>query len=181
MVDLSQLVRKLYTLTIIKHGEKLLLGFKKRGFGQNKINGFGGKVESGESIANAAVREVDEESGLDVSRTIRKVGLLEFSFEGENTLMEVHVFLADGFAGQPRESEEMRPEWHPISSLPYDRMWADDRLWYPLLLAGACFRGHFHFKGHDTVLEHTLREVPVQEISAPEPLCLPTDNLTQQS
>jgi hypothetical protein len=27
---------------------KLLLGMKKRGFGMNKYNGFGGKVEKGE-------------------------------------------------------------------------------------------------------------------------------------
>ena len=50
------LKRKLYTLTIIRQQEKLLLGLKKRGFGCNKINGFGGKVEKGESIKSAAIR-----------------------------------------------------------------------------------------------------------------------------
>lgn len=53
---MSALTRKLYTLTIIREEKKLLLGYKKRGFGQNKINGFGGKVETNESIKTAAIR-----------------------------------------------------------------------------------------------------------------------------
>ena len=40
---------------------------KKRGFGAGKWNGFGGKVEPGETIVEAAVREVKEECGYDVS------------------------------------------------------------------------------------------------------------------
>jgi 8-oxo-dGTP pyrophosphatase MutT (NUDIX family) len=37
---------------------------KKRGFGNGKYNGFGGKVENGETIQQAAIRETIEESGL---------------------------------------------------------------------------------------------------------------------
>jgi 8-oxo-dGTP diphosphatase/2-hydroxy-dATP diphosphatase len=38
------------TLMLIHQKNKILLGFKKRGFGKNKWNGFGGKVEEGETI-----------------------------------------------------------------------------------------------------------------------------------
>ena len=48
--------RKLLTLTLVQRENEVLLGFKKRGFGQGKWNGFGGKVEPGETIVNAAVR-----------------------------------------------------------------------------------------------------------------------------
>lgn len=34
---------------------RVLLGMKKRGFGMGKYNGFGGKVEPGESIEAAAL------------------------------------------------------------------------------------------------------------------------------
>ncbi|CAN0505072.1 unnamed protein product, partial [Ectocarpus sp. 12 AP-2014] len=34
--------------------KEILLGMKKRGFGEGKWNGFGGKVESGESVEEAA-------------------------------------------------------------------------------------------------------------------------------
>lgn len=47
---------KLFTLIIVRNEDEILLGFKKRGFGVGKWNGFGGKVETGESITDAAVR-----------------------------------------------------------------------------------------------------------------------------
>lgn len=59
MSGMSSLARKLYTLTVIRSEESLLLGLKKRGFGKGKINGFGGKVEKGETILDAAIRFVN--------------------------------------------------------------------------------------------------------------------------
>jgi 8-oxo-dGTP pyrophosphatase MutT (NUDIX family) len=51
-------LRKVYSLVLIRDFEnnKILLGYKKRGFGSNKWNGFGGKVEPFESILECAVR-----------------------------------------------------------------------------------------------------------------------------
>ena len=42
--------KKVLTLVYIRDDEKVLLGMKKRGFGQGKWNGFGGKVQKKESI-----------------------------------------------------------------------------------------------------------------------------------
>jgi len=50
--------RKLYTNAFIVQDGKMLLGYKKRGFGEHKYNGFGGKVNSGETPAQAAAREL---------------------------------------------------------------------------------------------------------------------------
>jgi hypothetical protein len=49
---------RLYTNAFVIEGNKLLLGFKKRGFGAGLYNGFGGKVEPGETPAQAARREL---------------------------------------------------------------------------------------------------------------------------
>lgn len=51
-------IKKVYTLVFVRDTvkKKILLGFKKRGFGMNKWNGLGGKVEKDESIINAAKR-----------------------------------------------------------------------------------------------------------------------------
>ncbi len=46
----------------------MLLGFKKTGFGAGRWVGLGGHIEDGEQPAEAAAREVAEESGLIVSR-----------------------------------------------------------------------------------------------------------------
>jgi len=58
----------------------------------------------------------------------------------------------------------MRPEWYPENSIPYDRMWADDHIWYPILLKGAYFKGNFHFQGQDTILKYELNEVAANEV-----------------
>jgi 8-oxo-dGTP diphosphatase len=39
--------------------------------------------------------------------------------------------------------------------MPYDEMWADDRLWLPHLLAGKRFRGRFVFAS-DYMIEHEV-------------------------
>jgi hypothetical protein len=39
------------------------------------------------------------------------------------------------------------PLWTPIDAVPFDRMWADDGIWFPHLLSGQPFRGRFLFDG----------------------------------
>lgn len=51
--------RKLLTLVLVVQPGRVLLGMKKRGFGAGKWNGFGGKVQTGESIEQAARRYKD--------------------------------------------------------------------------------------------------------------------------
>nr|CAD7407420.1 unnamed protein product [Timema cristinae] len=154
-IDWQMNARKVLTLAIIRDGGNVLLGMKKRGFGKGKWNGFGGKVELGETIHQAAVRELQEESGLHVDEMDR-VGLLEFQFEGDPVLLEVHVFTTTNFKGEPVETDEMFPKWFPIDHIPFDKMWLDDRIWFPLLLRQQKFQGFFLFQGHDTILSHTL-------------------------
>ena len=59
--------KKILTLVFLREDCRVLLGMKKRGFGAGKWNGFGGKIETGETITEAAVREVKEECGYIVN------------------------------------------------------------------------------------------------------------------
>ncbi|NWI20168.1 8ODP triphosphatase, partial [Crypturellus soui] len=149
---------RLFTLVLVVQPPRVLLGMKKRGFGAGLWNGFGGKVQPGESIEEAARRELLEESGLTVD-TLQKMGQITFEFVGNSELMEVHIFRADDFHGEPTESEEMRPQWFQLDEVPFNHMWADDAYWFPLVLQKKLFRGYFKFQGQDTILEHTLKEV----------------------
>ncbi|KAM9844137.1 oxidized purine nucleoside triphosphate hydrolase isoform 2-T3 [Aulostomus maculatus] len=101
------LTPKLLTLVLVVQPGRVLLGMKKRGFGAGKWNGFGGKVQTGESIEDAARRELQEESGLTVD-TLEKIGNIKFEFVGETQLLDVHIFRADAFHGEPTESDDFQ-------------------------------------------------------------------------
>ena len=45
------------SLLFLRNGEKILLAMKKKGFGEGKYNGVGGKQEKGEDIEQTAIRE----------------------------------------------------------------------------------------------------------------------------
>lgn len=149
------MIKKL-TLCIIRQDQKVLLGMKKRGFGAGRWNGFGGKVEAGETIEDAARREFFEEAGIRVT-DIERVGLINFEFMGDPVALEVNVFRADKFEGEPVESEEMKPAWFNVDEIPFDQMWPDDKHWMPIFLEGKKFEGKFVFEGHDKILEHELK------------------------
>ena len=150
--------KKLLTLCIIHQHLKVLLGMKKRGFGAGKWNGFGGKVGTGETIENAAKRELQEEAGVKVNE-LTKVGIIDFEFKGNPEILHVHIFKSDSFLGQPRESEEMEPRWFHVNEIPFKEMWPDDIYWMPLLLGGKKFKGKFLFGEGDIILDQELLEV----------------------
>lgn len=146
---------KTLTLCIIQQNDQVLLGMKKRGFGAGRWNGFGGKVEAGETIQDAALREVREEVGI-IPRDLRSRGILNFHFKNDPVILEVHLFSANVFDSEPTESDEMRPQWFTHNAIPYDSMWPDDRFWLPQFLAGKNIRGEFYFKDTDTLLSHSV-------------------------
>ena len=132
----------------------LLLGRKKRGFGQGKYVGFGGKIEPGETIVETAIRELAKETGICVAHTdLERVAHLTFLFPARPAWNHlVHVFLAQRWKGQPTESREVRPAWFPLDALPYSQMWDDASHWLPPLLSGQHIRGQFIFnEDNDTV------------------------------
>lgn len=149
---------KLLTLCIIQQDTKILLGMKKRGFGAGRWNGFGGKVHEGESIKDAARRETQEEAGITLGE-IDEVGTLDFEFQGDPQVLEVHVFQVIEFSGTPVETEEMKPQWFEMSEIPYQSMWPDDIYWLPLFLEGKKFKGRFLFGKWDTIIEQELTEL----------------------
>lgn len=132
------------TLIIIHKDGKVLLGMKKRSFGEGRWNGFGGKLMEGESLETAAHRELLEEAGVTVPH-LEEVGMLDFAFESDPMVLEVHVFRATDLIGEPVETEEMLPKWFAEGEIPFDQMWSDDQFWFPFFLAGKKFRGRFLF------------------------------------
>lgn len=150
--------KKILTLCLIIQPPRILLDLKKKGFGAGWYNGFGGKVEDGEDIAVAAKREVVEEVGIEPLDMVRR-GLLNFNSASWPTPLEVHIFSASRFSSKPQENQEMRPEWFTVEALPFDRMWPNDKYWWPYLLAGKNFRGHCLFGENHTLLKYHFEEI----------------------
>jgi 8-oxo-dGTP diphosphatase len=139
-------------LFVIRDGSTLLI-LKKRGLGAGKINGPGGRIDPGETPMACAIREVQEE--LCVTPTgVQPAGELRFQFVDGHSI-HGYVFTASDCEGEPQETDEAVPRWTRIDDIPYDRMWADDRLWIPHMLAGRPFDGRFLFDG-DAMVGHTL-------------------------
>ena len=140
---------------------RILLGRKKRGFGEGKLNGLGGKVKQHETPLRTILREVKEECGLTISAdTLRPMGTIDFFFPFRRAFdHHVHVFLADAWEGELSETEEMAPAWFPIDQIPFDAMWADDAHWLPLVLAGRRIEAEFTFaEDNKTIVGFAVRE-----------------------
>lgn len=151
-------IKKQLTLCIVHQHPKVLLGMKKRGFGEGRWNGFGGKVQKGEEIDVAARREMKEEAGIEI-QSLEKIGILDFEFKGNPEILEVHIFRAEEFNGEPTESEEMKPSWFHVDEIPFREMWPDDLYWFPLFLKQRKFRGRFLFGEGDAILEKEIRQI----------------------
>jgi 8-oxo-dGTP diphosphatase len=119
-------------------GRQVLLGHKKTGLGTGKIVGLGGHVEECESPAEAAAREVKEESGIHVAPdALLEMAHVTFLFPAcPRWDMVVSVFTTAEWTGQAAETPEIRPEWFGVMDLPLTRMWDDARYWLPRILAG---------------------------------------------
>lgn len=147
------------TLCFLIREKKVLLAMKKRGFAKDKWNGVGGKVESGETIEDAAKRETKEEIGFKV-RSLEKVAILDFYFPHNlDWGQRVFVFEVRDWDGEPEESEEMAPMWYPFEKIPYHLMWADDAYWLPKILEGRKVKASFLFNESEEIIDYLIEEV----------------------
>lgn len=136
----------------------ILVAKKARGFGKGKWVGFGGKQQPDESISEANLREMAEETGIVLrEEEVSKVGLLLFTFDVNPSLfLEVHVFDCDSgktcFTSMTLNDEyEGEPTWMKRADIPYDDMWADFKLWSKYLLDGTRFIGRVEYSDYGAV------------------------------
>lgn len=148
------------TIAFFVNNNSVLLGMKKRGHGQGKWNGFGGKLDGGESIESAMIRECHEEAGL-TPTSYRKVAEIVFlggsDIKDSNTT--AHCYLVKKWTGEPIETEEMLPKWFLFSDIPYKYMWPSDRTWMPMLIKGESFKGEITFNENDELISQNIDEI----------------------
>lgn len=151
------------TLLFLMKDDNILLAMKKRGFGQGKFNGVGGKIgdHGSESVEEAAIREAYEEINVTVNKNdLNKVAQLDFLFnDNPGWNQTVHVFTTMLWSNEPQETEEMKPVWYAIDDIPYDNMWVDDYIWLPPVLEGNLVKGRFVFAGEEEIVDSELVQV----------------------
>jgi len=152
-------MKKLRNATLLflvkrSHGEvtDICLAMKKRGFGMNRWNGVGGKVDDQkETIEDAAKREAKEEIDVFV-KEMNKIAELSFYFPRNPEWDQiVHVYFSEIWDGEPKESEEMNPKWFSINEIPFQEMWSDDIFWLPEVMKGNLLKAMFKFGENDCI------------------------------
>ena len=53
----------------------------------------------------------------------------------------------------------MRAQWYSLDNIPFDKMWADDQLWFPYMMNNTNFYGYFIFQGTETIIDYELQSV----------------------
>lgn len=146
------------TLLLLRRDNEILLAMKKRGFGEGKWNGVGGKLEAGETVEQALLRETREEINV-VPMSYHQVAELDFIQDSESDApwhMYVYAYICDEWQGEPSESEEMTPKWYALDKIPYADMWQDDQYWLPMVLTGDKVTGMFTFDSADNLISHNV-------------------------
>ena len=159
-IDLS-LKRQRYTviprtLVFITRTDSVLLlrGSPHKRLWANKYNGIGGHVERDEDIYAAALREVREETGLEVEN-LRLVGLINIDGDQPTGIL-LFVFTAEARSGEPLPSDEGTPEWIARDQLAQIDLVED----LPTILPRALdlpphappFFAHYHYNEQDELI-----------------------------
>ncbi|MDR0383839.1 MAG: 8-oxo-dGTP diphosphatase [Christensenellaceae bacterium] len=133
------------TLTLIIKNNQILLGEKKRKIGKGLLNGCGGKVEQGEDIEQAMIRETHEEWGI-VPLDYRKCAMIQCEHDKAELSQRLHIFRAFNFEGSLIGTSEISMgQWFDLDKIPFDRMFPGDREWMPLVLNNNFVIGKVHF------------------------------------
>ena len=148
------------TIAFVLKDDEVLLGMKKRGFGEGKWNGSGGKAKEGEKIEAVMKREVKEEFNVTPTgfEKVAEITFIEPSIPGEG-IWVAHVFLIRKWTGKITESEEMKPQWFPVNQVPYQEMWTSDTLWLPRVLKGEKFKAKFTYDNKEKIKKQEITPV----------------------
>ncbi|KAB2843416.1 MAG: 8-oxo-dGTP diphosphatase [Melioribacteraceae bacterium] len=139
---------KLATLCYLIKDNKTLMIYrnkKENDYHEGKWNGLGGKFELGESPEDCAIREMKEETGLDVKNPIMK-GFITFpNFDGVDDWY-VFVFVFKEFEGELIDSPEGHLEWIDNDKLTELNLWDGDKIFLPWLFQDKFFSSKFNYE-----------------------------------
>ena len=148
---------KLATLCYVKADGKTLMIHrikKENDMHHGKWNGLGGKLDAGETPEECVIREVKEESGLDIYDPQLK-GILTFPKFFEDEDWYAFIFAAHKFKGEVIDSNEGVLKWVDDDQLLELDLWEGDRIFIPWLGRSGFFSGKFVYDS-GRLVEHAV-------------------------
>ena len=144
---------------LLVRGDEILLGLRGEGIGEGNFVAIGGKQEEGEAIEQTLVREIREEIAVTVTK-FELVAKIDFSHEAKPDWDQcVVVFLCSEWTGDIQKLEDVTPKWFKKSAIPFDKMWEDNKDWYPLILSGRKVKAKYRYGVDGKTV--TAREITV--------------------
>lgn len=116
---------------------EVLLWEHQRWIWKWKRNWVWGKLNEWDDFISAAVRELNEETGIVLTKQdLKFMWKIIFTFDDENEWnWENYVYVWKSNQEQLIYDEnEFIPKWVDIKDIPYDKMWEDDQYWLPRVL-----------------------------------------------
>ncbi len=120
-------------LTYIEKDNKYLMLYrnkKENDLNEGKWIGIGGHIEKGETPDMAMIREVKEETGLDVI-SYKYRGLVHFASDDYQEVM--YLYTVDSFKGELIECDEGTLEFIPKDNILSLNMWEGDKYFLNLI------------------------------------------------
>ncbi len=107
-------IRKAVRCYLIKDNEVVVTKYKKG----NKKEGYydipGGKIEEGENPKQTAIREMKEETGINI-QNLKYKGIMTIEYPDRMFIFD--TFISKEYEGEPQEFEENTSEWIDIDEL----------------------------------------------------------------
>ena len=148
---------KLGTLVYLKRDNKTLMLHrvkKELDYHEGKWNGLGGKLEPGETPEECAIREVKEESGLDVVNPYLE-GIMTFPMFDNVDDWYVFLFTASEFSGDMIDSPEGNLSWIDDEKLLDLPMWEGDYVFLKWVGGDRFFSAKFIYKNKE-LADHSV-------------------------
>ncbi|GHS98370.1 hypothetical protein FACS189421_06840 [Bacteroidia bacterium] len=120
----------------------------------------GGKLSACESFYDSAIRETIEETGI-TPIGAKLAGQLQFVWP--DLVLINQVFITDKWSGEIKNNtDECVAEWVDLDHLPYDRMWDNDKTWFPEMLAGKFFHYRVEVNNEKSVV---MIPLPIEDVA----------------
>lgn len=111
---MNKSIRKAAKCYLVQNNKVVVTKYKKGNKKQDFYDIPGGKIEENESLVQAAIREMKEETGI-VVKNLKRKG--EMTIEYPDRIFSFAIFLANEYEGEPQDFVENTAEWMDMDDL----------------------------------------------------------------